>query len=876
MKSSDHRTERKESGVALVTTVIVVAVLAVVAVAFMQSASTDRLSSRTVANYHQAQLVAEAGLADAMALLQRSISDFNYMSGSEPTGTGYRTYVRARSVEGGSWVNNSPPVYLDSGVEGDSAEIGVVGPEDDPAIEVRAAYKNLEDSDDPTAEKRYAFWVDEEGGKQSLDMWDQQSPPAEGYADNVAAIPLLLPGLSGGGFDEMPRDIVGVLRTESSSKPTVLATNLDNTLFNLNLLNVSNSLPSVNTANLLSGSAQGRINRYFFGRRNFSSATAPNGRLKLNLRALQNYLNNDPEMSNTEQGAGSPRAGLVEYLLQDNPPIAAKWGGGTLSWLTNLSTRYNAAEQKQILANIIDYLDDDIIPTTDSTISPSYFGVESKIDASGNTLGHPYIKFLTPGLLFNRNSNQNGPDFGKINSTRVLLYIGLIYPWNSVVNPAGLYTPEITIEMDGDPVVNGIPAVGDSPADYFGRTLSDNINVQPVDLFVPYSGMNFPASIISRTTRGYETPFFGWSAGDWPERAPAGITFPKLKFVFRSLRLRYDPIDGRKGGYVQILPPNLEVELLPEPLAPGGSGGAFVVKYTEAPFGITKNLYLRRDPRANFRTDSWQTFRSAANAGTNIPVPVSDRGIPVPFDITQGVDSARWDGLQGVPKAFNWYTALAVSNHLSRSPHGDDAIGSIGEVGYIWTGKPWQTINLTRAENEEPQTAEWNLLDYLDAGWLDAQNNIQSVKPLSFLSTGKGSTLANSLVHQGGFNVNTRKPVTASAVTQNLEALGVAKDAGERFGEMPTSARPSVYGTLAGMTELLVDPAADKKFAKEAVVRALGNSAVGQSRIFTVYSKGQFRKGGSMAEATLEADVFVGVNPDTGGPEIQVINKMFR
>jgi len=59
----------RESGVALVTTVIVVAVLAVVAVAFMQSTTVDRMSSRSVANYYRAKLAAEAGLADFQATL---------------------------------------------------------------------------------------------------------------------------------------------------------------------------------------------------------------------------------------------------------------------------------------------------------------------------------------------------------------------------------------------------------------------------------------------------------------------------------------------------------------------------------------------------------------------------------------------------------------------------------------------------------------------------------------------------------------------------------------------------------------------------------------------------------------------------------------
>jgi len=47
----------------------------VVAVAFMQSTSMDRLSSRTVANYYQAQLAAEAGSAAATALLASLLKD---------------------------------------------------------------------------------------------------------------------------------------------------------------------------------------------------------------------------------------------------------------------------------------------------------------------------------------------------------------------------------------------------------------------------------------------------------------------------------------------------------------------------------------------------------------------------------------------------------------------------------------------------------------------------------------------------------------------------------------------------------------------------------------------------------------------------------
>jgi hypothetical protein len=61
--------QARQRGVALVTTVIVVAVLAVVAVAFMQSTTVDRFSSRSVANYTQAKLAAEAAAAAGQAMV---------------------------------------------------------------------------------------------------------------------------------------------------------------------------------------------------------------------------------------------------------------------------------------------------------------------------------------------------------------------------------------------------------------------------------------------------------------------------------------------------------------------------------------------------------------------------------------------------------------------------------------------------------------------------------------------------------------------------------------------------------------------------------------------------------------------------------------
>lgn len=99
---------KSEHGVALVTTVIVVAVLAVVAVAMMQSTTVDRLSARSVANYYRAKLAAEAGAAVAQSLVADLVTRYpdsatvwQNIGGGGANGTNNEAtvlYVRAQSA----------------------------------------------------------------------------------------------------------------------------------------------------------------------------------------------------------------------------------------------------------------------------------------------------------------------------------------------------------------------------------------------------------------------------------------------------------------------------------------------------------------------------------------------------------------------------------------------------------------------------------------------------------------------------------------------------------------------------------------------------------------------------------------------------------
>lgn len=101
-------TRNREQGVALVTTVIVVAVLAVVAVAMMQGTTVDRLSARSVANYTRAKLAAEAGAAVSQAMLADlvrrypdSVTVWQNIGGGLVNGTSNEStvlYIRAQAA----------------------------------------------------------------------------------------------------------------------------------------------------------------------------------------------------------------------------------------------------------------------------------------------------------------------------------------------------------------------------------------------------------------------------------------------------------------------------------------------------------------------------------------------------------------------------------------------------------------------------------------------------------------------------------------------------------------------------------------------------------------------------------------------------------
>ncbi len=318
------RRRHKEQGVALVVTIIVVAMLAVVGVALMQSVSADRASSRSVTNYLNARLAAEAGVADAMSRMTAAMTNFNYVSGGEATGGGnYRTYVRPRKEKDGSWqFDGSAKKYLESETGGATATLLVAGTNAASGVTVNASYTNY--FTNALVTNRYAFWVDEAGAKQNLSWWGGGG--TRDLVTNVSDLPLVLPTANGQSVSAMPPD--ALIGLQNSRVYSTASTNLFG-LGSVNTRTVANALLTPATFNLLSANLNGVASRYFFAMANPSTAATPLGGKRLDLQRLANYVNT----LSVEQASGNARAALVDDLLKDSPDDQDQWGGGSLSWL---------------------------------------------------------------------------------------------------------------------------------------------------------------------------------------------------------------------------------------------------------------------------------------------------------------------------------------------------------------------------------------------------------------------------------------------------------------------------------------------------------------------------------------------------------------
>ncbi len=842
--------ENQSTGAVLVVTLLVVVVLAVAAAAFMQSVMSDRHSSRSVVNYQHAEWAAEAGLAEAVGRLRAVVGVTNYVTGEEGAASGGRPYIRPLKVEEGSWAFAGEAVYLDSGAaEGEAALIPVMLASNGSAlVERAAAYVTL--VQDETSTNRYAFRLREAGARQNLGWWGQSV--SLGWPTNAGQLALLRPGLALPGQEPTPptawpaavSNAVGGLRSYATSSVTVGGVNVP-------VVTVSNRLLSPASLNAVNTNLQGRAGRYSFTLSNPVSPLAPDGRLRLNLAALQAYLRG-PAAGATTQGAGSARARLAEDLLAPAAAAEASWGGGSLGWLA-ASGKYDEVQQRQIAANIIDYLDDDLVPTADSATEPSFLGVESRVE--GNAVrGHPVLSFLGFGLEF-RFAGGTGGDPVRLASTRILSSIGLVNPWSAAV-PTAEYRVELEVTLSGS--VSGVEGGAEA---YFTNRFNTNLaltNWADASLG-PHSG------VLAEEPATAPAAVRDFTAGEAPPAA--GATFSDLRFRVEAARLFYLSAPDAPPALVGVVRGSPEWSASPSTLTLPAEPAVGPHVFPPPPGAAAgEGLFLAEDPRLAFLAGAYRVSGAVPDGNYVKPAPED-----LPIFARAGDE---FDGRQGTADSVGSLVAPAMTNFLHRLVPAAGFL-TIGELGYISTGLAWQTLNLMPT-NEPAAPADWNLLDYVQAGQRPAPAGpVLPVLPL----TGAGTPPVQraTLVADGGFNVNTRDRATVAAVLTNLvRPSGVVNDPASVMAGLSSVVRPSAFGSLATMQDLVKPEWRNRKFQREDVVRVLGNVATAHSRLFTVYSLGEFLRGGQRAAVIIEADVLVRPDPRTGEPSVEVLRKHYR
>ncbi|MGZ5003924.1 MAG: hypothetical protein ACXWG7_00210, partial [Chthoniobacterales bacterium] len=589
-----------------------VTLVAIAAVAMLTNATTERNTSNSFSKRVRAEMAAQSGLAAALNALVGSTgpNDFRYITvaGDDdkpaliplntpaPDGSITPDLAHKRplySVTPAGAISSPTPASLTLSKTAPAKKVDVVP----------VTTKNLSGNDIETA--RYAFYIDEGGSRQNLALQGPNpsaspSPVARIYASDPNELPLVTATAAPSPFGTTQ------LKAINSERPAIFT-------------------PATTNSVLVDQSAgvTPAIDDYSYATASAIANLTPEGKPRLNLQKLKTYIDS---LNSVSQALSNPKSQLVDQLL--NPGEAGdNWGGGNLSILTKLP-EYSAdpKKPKQIVANLIDYLDDDLIPTTDNVDNPTYFGVEGRASSDGTVVGHPYINFVGTGLVFNR-SNASGAQ-GGLNSTRVLVVLGIVNPWSKPTKDWNTFyaTPNSVRPVELEVKITGSASggnLGSQAQNYFHSDFttadsSNQLSTAPTQAIAPNAGYVFPA--LASSGNNYANNFDILNTGGG--RQPPGMVFSNLGFQITKLRLKYTDTDGR-SGYVQVLD---NLKAIPQPANPAtvdldhsGSPGSLVYKFASGAPG-KEDFHLNNDPRLNLLSASWILSTSTEN-GTNPPNP---------------------------------------------------------------------------------------------------------------------------------------------------------------------------------------------------------------------------------------------------------------
>ena len=341
----------RERGVALVTTVIVVAVLAVVAVAFMQSTTTDRLSARSVANYTRATLAAEAGLAVAEATLARAMTNDTFIVVANTNrqlfvgnGTNSTNFSYTPAFSTVSNLSTAVSNIVTAGIPSTNVAGGILFTNAMPGglsiTSPAVSWVFLTNAAGQT-NACFAYWVEDLGGKLDLAMV----------------------GATGAG------DITNARRLTGTNPAEIALWSFFNPSSASDAGNASATALTAARSNLLTTATARLVNS--------SVTTNMLADFAVNLR----HDTNEPEV--IPFGFGYADAGKAKYNLNTNTNAAgaARLADAIRRNLPNFGNRSGAMDPtayvNSIAASIVDYADTNDIPIADDANNPTYFGIEN-------------------------------------------------------------------------------------------------------------------------------------------------------------------------------------------------------------------------------------------------------------------------------------------------------------------------------------------------------------------------------------------------------------------------------------------------------------------------------------------------------------------
>lgn len=847
--SAMNTVRSNERGIAIVITLLVIVVLTIAATAFMQSMALERRTSLAYFRILKSQAAAQAGEDAALSKILsyddgmwKRLSDFHFVIGMANPSDPLRKAPTLIKLNPNA-ATISATTELASRNSSGNGKTYTFDFNDQTEMRSVDLLPILDGSGTQVA--NYAFYVEPGTSKQSL-------------AD-LTRIPRAH-GLSTGELPIIKSDGVAISDQSSDALNTFVA----NTPSWKSLLLTPSSVNSIVESD---APITPKLNDWLAELHTWSASYNQLGSPKVNLRRLKYYVDTLARL----QTVSNPRSLVVEALLdQSNQALQDQWGGGNLSWLINPSNpgKYTLLEARQIVANLLDYIDEDKIPITDNEDAPTYFGLESwktsGTSGPSKVRGHPFINFVGTGAVFNRSSASSR--MGALNSTRLLSTLGIVNPWEIESLAWGTsYQVEMSYEVEGD--ASGGKR-GSKAQDYFLTNINDNIAVSPAPggKIPGYSGYSFPQP--TSGSQGYANflSFISAPNGSSTDYQPPGMTFTDVKIKIKRLRLKFISSDGYTG-YVQILD-NLSTKPVPlsdAPIQMGSTGGALVIKYTGNP--DKEDLHLNTDPRLNFNSSSWLLSKSREDSDKSRPpepTPATD-----PFATMSFTDG---DGLQGATPSHLWYTTSAISKHLyARSPDEIDsnpattpydplsaapqiAMESIADIGYLGTGKSWQTLRLYQTTTAKTSKSDWTLLDSLSTGTFPTRSQITLVPGLYSID--------------GLVNPNVAHEQTFRSLLQGIPNLPdpevtllLASLASPNPGNLPYISSGDLFAD-----ERIVWPSADGDFAKEELARRIANLLTTRSQIFTIHSYGETIQNNRVASRSRIKTV-VELKPKTlGGP----------